>query len=636
MQKVELLLPAGDESCLRAAVNNGADAVYLGLNKFNARRLASNFNEKNIFSAIDYCRKKNVKAYVALNTLVKNDELAEYFRFINIAYSANADAVIIQDPCFIHLIKQNFSDLGIHLSTQATTVNSYSIPENIDRVILARELSFEEISSISKKYNTEIFVHGALCFSYSGLCLFSSLVGGRSGNRGMCAQPCRLMYNNKYSLSTMDLSLLPKIPELIEAGVASFKVEGRMRSPLYVATVARIYRKYIDAYYAGTFSVDEKDIDELKLVFNREFTTGFGFNDNIIDSKKPMNRGIFLGTFREGKIKLRTNLKLGDGVGIWVGRAVTGYTVNKIVRDGVNVKEAFSGDIVEIDPKGARDGDAVYKTSSVDAKFELGDEIKPIKAEIRKSKIILPDFGPIENKSDVKIFAKVYNKKSAQAADKAKADVIYYNISNDDCEKVKNLLNYSKFFIFTPRILSDKQLVEVSDKVKDIDPDGVLVGNRGLLKFLDGYDIHLDYSFNCFNDIDLNCYPGAPIISPELNFNEIAALKSKRFIVFVHGDIILMNSKQKLKAPELVDSGGRHFRVRRNNGITEILNSKQLGLFNKARDHVKAGIKYFYIDLEKEIDKFIRIYRKILNFEPFDDSKIKKGYTTGHFNRGVC
>jgi collagenase-like PrtC family protease len=636
MQKVELLLPAGDESCLRAAVNNGADAVYLGLNRFNARISAGNFNERNIFGAIDYCHKRDIRVYVALNTLIKNDELAEYFRLINIAYAAGADAILIQDPCFIPLIKQNFPDLAIHLSTQATTVNSYSIPENVDRVILARELPFEEIASISKKYKTEVFVHGALCFSYSGQCLFSSLVGGRSGNRGLCAQPCRLKYNNRYLLSTMDLCLLPKIPELINAGVAAFKVEGRMRSPLYVATVARIYRKYIDAYYAGTFSIDEKDVDDLKLVFNREFTTGFGFGDNVVDSRKPMNRGIFLGTFREGKLKLRANLKRGDGIGIWIGDEVIGYTVNKIVKEGVNVGEAFGGDTVEIDPKGARNGDPVYKTSSVDMRFELGDEVKPIKADIKKSKMILPHFNPGDNKSDIKIFAKVYNKKSAQAADQAKADVIYYDILKRDCGEVKGLLKHAQFFVYTPRILSDKQLVEAADKIKKIDPAGVLVGNRGLLKFLDGRDIHLDYSFNCFNDVDLNCYRGIPIISPELNFNEIIALKNKRFIVFAHGDIVLMNSKQKLKAPELVDSEGRHFRVRSNNGMTEVLNSKQLGLFNKARDYVRAGIKYFFIDVEKNADKFIRIYHKILNLEPFDDSKIKKGYTTGHFSRGVC
>ncbi len=635
MQKVELILPTGDEFCLRAAVNNGADAAYLGFKRFNARRTAGNFSEKDVFGAINYCHARNVRVYVALNTLVKNSELDEYFKLINVACSAGADGIIIQDPCFIPLIKQNFPDLAIHLSTQATTVNSYSIPNEVDRVILARELPLEEISSISKKYQTEVFVHGALCFSYSGQCLFSSIAGGRSGNRGMCTQPCRKMYNNKYLLSTMDLCLLPKIPELIEAGVAAFKVEGRMRSPLYVATAARIYRKYIDAYYAGTFLIDERDIEELKQVFNRGFTTGFAFNDSIVDSRKPMNRGLFLGTFEGEKIKLRNNLSLGDGVGIWIGDEVIGYIVKRIVKEGVNVEEAFKGDIVEIDAKGAPSGALVYKTSSAGMQFYIGDEIEPVEVRLKKSNINLPHFKPIENNSNIKIFMKVYNKKSAKAADKAKADVIYYDILKDDCEDAKSILKHSKFFVYTPRILYDKQLLEVTKKIKNINPEGVLLGNRGLLKFLSGYEIHLDYSFNCFNDIDLNCYPSIPIISPELNFNEIYALKNKRFIAFVHGDIVLMNSRQKLGTQELVDSLGRRFRVRINNSITEILNSKKLGLFNKARDYVKAGIKYFYIDLEKDVDKFIRIYRKILNFEPFDDQRIRKGYTTGHFSRGV-
>jgi putative protease len=635
MKKVELLLPAGDETCLRAVVNNGADAVYLGLKDFNARRAAENFDERSIFSAVDYCHRKNVKVYVTFNTLVKNHELAEYFGLMNVVDSAGADAVIVQDPCLISLIKRNFPNLPVHLSTQATTVNSYSVPEGVDRVILARELTFDEVASISKKYNTEVFVHGALCFSYSGQCLFSSVVGGRSANRGLCAQPCRLKYNGEYSLSTMDLCLLSKIPQLIEAGVAAFKVEGRKRGPLYVATVARIYRKYIDAYYSGNFSVDEKDVDELKFVFNREFTTGFGFSDGVIDAKMPMNRGIFIGTIRDEKLKLEHGLKRGDGVGVWVDDEVRGQVVKRIVKGGAVVDEAFRGDVVEISVKGARNGDPVYKTSSVDSKFDLGEEIKPAKSEVRKSKISIPDFPPVTNESEVKIFVKVHDKKSALAADKAKADVVYYDVLKDDCREVKGLLKNSQFFVYTPRILSGKEVIGVADKIKEISPDGALVGNRGLLNFLDGREIHLDYSFNCFNDVDLSCYRGTPIISPELNFGEIVGLRNKRFIVLVHGDMVLMNSRQKLNARELVDSDGRRFRVRHGHGVTEILNTKQLGLFNKARGYVEAGIKYFLIDVEKDVDKFVRIYRKILTLEPFDDNRIRKGYTTGHFNRGV-
>ncbi|MEW6592604.1 MAG: U32 family peptidase [Candidatus Hadarchaeota archaeon] len=635
MKKVELLLPAGDEACLRAAVNNGADAVYLGLKRFNARGGAANFSEEGIFSAIDYCHSRDVKVYVAFNTLVKNSELEEYFGLINVADSAKADAIIVQDPCLIPLIKQNFPNLPVHLSTQATVVNSHSIPDGADRVILARELALEEIASISKKHPTEVFVHGALCFSYGGQCLFSSIVGGRSANRGLCAQPCRLKYNGRYPLSTMDLCQLSNIPKLIGAGVEAFKVEGRMRRPLYVATVARIYRKYIDAYYSGSFFVDDKDVDELKLVFNREFTEGLGFCDSVVDARMPMNRGVYIGSFSSGKLKLERGLKRGDGVGIWVGGEVRGYVVNRIVKDGKLVDEAFAGDVVEISTKGAKSGDQVYKTSSAGMRFYSGDEVNPVSGEVNKSKISIPEFAPLENESEVKIFAKVYNKRSALAADGAKADAVYYDLLKDDCGEVKGSLKNSRFFVFTPRILSDKQIAEVAERIEKIRPDGVLVGDRGLLKFLKGREVHLDYSFNCFNDVDLKCYPSVPIISPELNFKEVSALKNKQFMVLVHGDIILMNSKQKLSATQLVDSEGRRFRVRRSHGMTEVLNMRQLGLFNKARDYVKAGVKYFMIDVEKDVDKFVRIYRKILDFEPFDDRRIRKGYTTGHFNRGV-
>ncbi len=653
-KKIELLLPAGNETCLRAAVNNGADAVYLGMNKFNARKSAANFNENNISRVIGYCHKRNVKVYIALNTLVKNNEIEQYFELMDVAYSAKADAVIIQDPCFIPIIKKNFPGLKIHLSTQATVVNSYSIPLNIERVILARELYIDEIKAISSRHSTEVFVHGALCFSYSGQCLFSSVVGARSGNRGMCAQPCRKRYNNKYNLSTMDLCMLEKIPELIKAGVSSFKIEGRLRSPLYVATAARIYRKYIDLYYDGKnnekksskFVVDEKDIDELKIAFNREFTIGFAFEDNIVDTRKPMNRGLYIGQMRHGFIHLKKGINVGDGIAFWLADKVIGQKVSSILKQGVAVKQASAGDIIDISAiKKARDMESiqVYKTSSVYMKAYLGDEIgldsPAITKRRSKNKIMLPEFKKQENKDQARIFVKTYNKKSALEADKAKADIVYYDVLKQDCQEVKGLLKHSKFFVYTPRIVSDKQIDDIVRLVENIRPDGVLVGNRGLLKSLSQYSLpltlHLDYSFNCFNDIDLSCYQAIPICSPELNFDEISALKNKKFIAMAHGDIVLMTAKQRLVMPELIDDEARHFKVRESHGVYEILNCRQLGLFNHLRDYLKQGIKYFYMDISKDVGKYVRIYRKILNLEPFDDLKISKGYTTGHLKRGV-
>ncbi|MBU0614608.1 MAG: U32 family peptidase, partial [Nanoarchaeota archaeon] len=324
----ELLLPAGNKSCLRAAVENGADAVYLGLQRFNARRSAGNFSDSDFYNAVDYAHKKNVKVYVALNILVKNSEIKEYLEAINIASYANA--IIIQDPCLIPMIKKNFPELKIHLSTQATTTNIASIPKGIDRVILPRELSLDEIKRFSDNIETEIFVHGALCFSYSGQCLFSSIVGGRSGNRGLCAQPCRKVYNNKYMMSTMDLCMLEKLKVLTEAGVKSFKIEGRMRSPTYVGTVAKIYRKYLD----HPQPITEEDIDQLKIAFNREFTTGFAFNSSITDTAQPMNRGLYIGNLREGRLFLKKPLSKGDGIAIWTKDKRIGFKVHESAEAG--------------------------------------------------------------------------------------------------------------------------------------------------------------------------------------------------------------------------------------------------------------------------------------------------------------
>ncbi|MBN2368237.1 U32 family peptidase, partial [Candidatus Woesearchaeota archaeon] len=405
MNKVELLLPAGNIACLRAAVANGADAVYLGMAKFNARQSAKNFDEKNIFSAIKYCHDRNVKVYITFNTLIKNPELDEFFRSMSIAYQAGADAFIIQDKAFIPLIKSNFPKVEIHLSTQAAVMNSYSVPDNVDRVVLARELTIDEISSISKKYRTEVFVHGALCFSYSGLCLFSSITGGRSGNRGRCAQPCRKKYNNKYILSTMDFCLIEKIPELVEAGVASFKIEGRLRSPLYVGTAARIYRRYIDRYYEGKTGVEEKDIDDLLLSYNRGFTQGFAFSDKVLGISNPMNRGLFIGMVRDRKLKLKKPLKKGEGVAIWSGDVVSGFKVAKIFIETGETESASVGDTIHLE-KQFNDFDKVFKTSSPDLKVELGDELNIEPFALKNTKIHLPEIKEKHPTPGYKIFAK--------------------------------------------------------------------------------------------------------------------------------------------------------------------------------------------------------------------------------------
>ena len=275
----ELLSPAGDFEALLAAVAGGADAVYIGGKSFSARAFAKNFELDEIREAVRYCHIHGVKLYVTLNTLIYDKELSAALEYAAELYRIGIDALIIADIGLISLIREHIPDLELHASTQASVHNSSGADElsrlGCKRVVLARELSKENITATTEKCipEVEVFLHGALCVCHSGQCLFSSLVGGRSGNRGECAQPCRLPYNSgKYPLSLSDLSLAEHIPELIASGVASLKIEGRMKSPDYVYRVTEIYRRLLDEGRCAT----KAEASELSRIFSRGgFTDGY-------------------------------------------------------------------------------------------------------------------------------------------------------------------------------------------------------------------------------------------------------------------------------------------------------------------------------------------------------------------------
>ena len=639
MQRIELLLPAGDRESLRAAVANGADAVYLGTDSFNARAFAGNFRRGTLPSVVGFCHKRNVRVFVTANILVKNEELDEYFKLVSAIGQSGADAIIIQDPCLIPLIKECAPDCEIHLSTQATTTNKYAVPAGVDRVIVPREFGLEQISAMAKVVPVEMFVHGALCLSYSGQCLFSSMAGGRSGNRGKCAQPCRYKYNEEYPLSTKDLCLVEKLPDIIKTGVVALKIEGRMRGPLYTGVVARIYRKYIDRYYADDLRIDPRDIEELKMAFNRDFTTGFAFNRSVVDPRYPLNRGLFLGVLRSGKLRLESDLRIGDGVTAFHQGKKSGNIVNKIIKQGTSVDRAGKGDTVTIEVKGAHDGDTVCKTFSTELKVDLGAELLLQERTMPVKPFKLPPFEERGASGPPSLFVKVHSVEGAKEADQSGAGIIYCDIFNEGCEAARDNVSKARFFISTPRVMSDEAVEKAIDILERLKPAGVLAGERGLLSMLkktqSPLEIHLDPSFNVFNDIDLAGYDGTPIISPELTFREIAGFRSKRFIVMVHGPLVLMTTREPLNEGTLKDESGREFRARRSGELVEILNCSDLGLFNKAAEYLDAGIKWFYLDLDRDVGKFIRIYKKIISGQRFNDRNIRHGYTTGHFGRGV-
>lgn len=387
---IELLSPVGDFECLRAAVQNGANAVYFGAKSFGARAFANNFDDVSLNEAINYAKIRNVKTHLTLNTLIKENELSEALNIAKKAYEYGIDAIIVQDLGLASILIKEFPDLDIHASTQLTAHNLESVnffkELGFKRVVLSRELSLDEINYICKNTDIEIevFAHGALCISYSGQCLFSSMVGGRSGNRGKCAQPCRLPYElleNKtkkldkgYLLSPRDLCSLDLLPQLIKSGITSLKIEGRMKNPEYVAIVTQIYRKYIDLALNSNkqFKVDPIDKKALMQVYNRG---GFSHghlenkkNQDLIFKEKPNNMGIYLGSISKynktkGHIscKLENNVSVGDSISF--ENENSKYLVSELIEKNQNIKNAFPMQNVTLGRmKGnIKIGDKIYK-----------------------------------------------------------------------------------------------------------------------------------------------------------------------------------------------------------------------------------------------------------------------------------
>ena len=400
---VELLSPVGDFDCLKAAVQNGANAVYFGGQLFNARYSAKNFDKDGIREAVNYAKSRNVKINFTLNILLKNNEFDDAIDVVKYIYELGVDAVIVDDLGFAKYIIDNFPGMEVHGSTQMTIHNldGAIALKNLgySRVILARESTLSDIDYICRNANIDIeaFVHGALCISYSGQCLFSSAIGGRSGNRGRCAQPCRMYYNmletsdnvsyknigKGFLISPRDLCGLDFIPDLIKAGVKSFKLEGRMKTPEYVATVTRIYRKYIDlALSDNDYIVDKNDLHDLMLAFNRGgFSKGcLGGDDNhdYVFEEKPSNQGLYIGNIskidkKNGLISLKTNEPLDIGDTFLVQQEDHKYTISEILKNGSHVKSAAIGDLVTI--------------GRVKGKLELGDKVFKINSSIISKEI---------------------------------------------------------------------------------------------------------------------------------------------------------------------------------------------------------------------------------------------------------
>lgn len=396
----ELLAPAGSREAFDAALACGADAIYLGGRQFGARQYAPNFSHDELASAVRKAHLHGSRVYVTVNTLVDDSELPDLREYLGALYDIGVDAAILQDVGVARIARRIVPNLPIHASTQMTVHNLPGVnllaEYGFERVILARELSMDEISHICRgaKCQVEVFVHGALCICYSGQCLMSSLIGGRSGNRGRCAQPCRLPYQledaagrnllqgreiGEYLLSPKDFQTLEVLPQLIKAGVASFKIEGRMKRPEYVGVVTDIYRRAIDRYQAGpdTYEVSRDDLRDIEQIFNRGFTTAHLFGksgETMMSHRRPNNRGVLAGRVvnylpqeRSMVLKLDGALAVGDIIEAWVkvgGRV--NIEVAEIRTAAGTVTEAAAGDEVVLNVSApVRPGDRVFKTFDI-------------------------------------------------------------------------------------------------------------------------------------------------------------------------------------------------------------------------------------------------------------------------------
>lgn len=407
LKKIELLSPAGSMESLIAAIEAGCDAVYLGLSSYSARAFAQNFSLTNIADTIAYCHIRDVRVYVTMNTLIYEAEFKGLQKAVDILYHADVDGILVQDLGLYHYIQQTYPDLPLHCSTQMHIHNvaavRYMKSQKATRCVIARECSLATIRKMCKEdIEIEVFVYGAICIAYSGQCLMSSSLKGRSANRGVCAQNCRLKYqedgkyakDGEYCLSPKDLNAIELVPELISAGVASLKIEGRMKSPSYVYAVTKAFRQAIDAYYQKKeFKLSVTEEKKLFTLFNRGFSKGHLANENIMQRMahlRPNHQGIKLAYVlathgRYIQMKLIHDLSQGDGIRILSHPLDIGFVVNKMENQkGLLCKLAKAGEIVQVYcPNGwAKIGDEVRLTNDVNLVKDIQNEISKHKRRV--------------------------------------------------------------------------------------------------------------------------------------------------------------------------------------------------------------------------------------------------------------
>lgn len=697
VKRSEILAPAGSPEALRAAVANGADAVYLGYGDFNARRLAKNFTEADLRSACDYCHKRGVRVYVTVNTLVRDRELSDIEKLCREINRAGVDAVIIADLGVARLFREVAPDLPIHASTQMTAHSLEGVIAlsklGFSRVVLARELSREEISYICKNspVELEVFVHGALCMCWSGQCEMSAVIGRRSGNRGLCAQPCRMQYKlgesaaPGYPLSLRDLCLVDYITELSEMGVASLKIEGRMKRPEYVATVTGIYSRVLREGRAAT----DKEKRTLSDIFSREgFTEGyykknlgrtmFGIRAETAapeallakarlsyekDSEPPLEDIELFCIIEEGKPAL---LAAGDGKG---NRALVQGPCPEAA-----LRVALDEDTVRAQLR--KTGGTRFNAKQINVKVGQGLALplSAINAMRRDCLAKLEEYySPKKERREGKfnVGFKLVNRKEpprftvsvrsvSQISDallERNPARIYIPLTEfeRESEKIAEIMKTHTVVAQFPRIIKDTErdaAVKLANLARGIGITAAAVGNLGHMAIAEecGFStLFADYGFNITNSHALREVrrQGAEcaLLSPELTLAQIRDVsKITDTEIIVYGRLPLMICENCVVSAQtgacvcqnhhvLCDRTGASFPlVREFDHRTLILNSQKLFLADKSRDFERCGIAYarlsFTTENARECVQVFDAYLKKNDYKPHE-------YTRGLYYRGV-
>ena len=668
---MELLSPAGSYEAVIAAVQSGADAVYLGGQRFGARQSAKNFEIRDMKKWIDYCHLYGVKVYVTVNTLIKDSELEDLAEYVKDLASINADALIVQDMGAVTLIRTVAPTMPIHASTQmtATSLEDVQFLENlgIERVVLSRELSAAEIKYISDNTSCEleVFVHGALCMSFSGQCLMSSILGGRSGNRGRCAQPCRLSYtleNRKgFLLSPKDLCLAEEIKILDEIGVASLKIEGRLKRAGYVATVVGVYRKLMDTLKKP----DREDIKALSDAFGRGFTKGFfgsetgkkmmshenssNASDHIF-SPDAVARTKEDANFRKIPVTISAKAKIGENFTAHMqdfeGNSVS-YTSDFVCEKAEKTPTGKDRIVASMEKLGAEpfiskdtfveaDDQAVIPVSVLNsARRHLCELLKNERIK-RDSIETYPFISPQINKKTSKpdLWCMVETKEQFNAAKKAGIQNIIAPF--DDKSAVKRLGFVSK----STGTFGDK----------------VLVSNAGQLLKCENAQIIGGSRLNITNSLCAEFYKAfmdKAIISPELSLKEIKNLTSRTSLscgVIGYGKLDLMlTANCPVKAAGKCQNKENKLFLRDRKGETfplfctddcmmRILNSKPIYMADKWNDFKDCGIDFvclvFTTETQEECSDIIKEYKDAKNGIKANQMR-ENTFTRGHFYRGI-